>query len=156
MSNRKPPRLDPIFTDDADEYAPLGNDAGHDVFADYRRWREKGNRPGQFLPHLLQAWEIGDYDWDDQDAGVVVEEMRRSKEARYERLTRDDAIIALAFAQIIIDGDAQPRIVERALWAVRRQSNERIIEFRGWEDAAYRKKVLWKVEAFLKTAGATI
>jgi uncharacterized protein YfeS len=150
VSQSQSPKLDPIFTDSANEYGPLGNDTGHDVLADYRRWRAGGNRPGQFLPHLLQAWEIGDYDWDDQDANVIVEEMERSRQAVFERLTRDDAIIALAFAQIIVDGAAQPKVLERALKAVQRQSQDRIVEFRGWDDPQYRKEILGKVGAFLR------
>jgi uncharacterized protein YfeS len=152
MANSQPPKLDPIFTDEANAYGPFGNDAGHDVLADYRRWRADGNRPGQFLPHLLRAWEIGDYDWDDQDANVIVEEMERSQPAAFERLTRDDVIIALAFTQIIVDGAAQPKVLERALKAVQRQSHDRIIEFRGWVDPRYRKEVLQKVAAFLAAA----
>jgi uncharacterized protein YfeS len=144
-----PRKLDPIFTDEANEYGAVGNNTGADVLGHYRQWRERGNRPGQFLPHLLQVWEIGDYDWDDQDANVIVEEMERSQQAVFERLTRDDAIIGLAFAQIIVDGAAQPKVLERALKAVHRQSQNRIVEFRGWVDPEYRKEVLAKVAAFL-------
>ena len=150
MAKSHSPKLDPLFTDNGNEYGPLGNDTGADVMGHYRQWRESGNRPGQFLPHLLETWEIGDYDWDDEDANVIVEEMERSRQARFERLTRDDAIIALAFAQIIVDGAAQPKVLERALKAVERQSQDRMIEFRGWDDPVYRKDVLGKVAAFLE------
>lgn len=152
MAKSKSPKLDPLFTDEANEYGPLGNDTGADVMGHYRRWRESGNRPGPFLPHLLHEWEIGDYDWDDLDANVIIEEMQRSRQAVFERLTRDDLIIALAFAQIIVDGHAQSKVLERALKAVQRQSLDRIIEFRGWDDPEYRKEVLAKVAAFLEAA----
>lgn len=152
MAKSKSPKLDPLFTDEVNEYGPLGNDTGADVLGHYRQWRKSGNRPGQFLPHLLEAWEIGDYDWDDQDANLIVEEMQRSQKAVFERLTRDDGIIALAFAQIIVDGAAQPKVLERALKAVQRQSQDRIIDFRGWDDPAYRKEVLAKVATFLTAA----
>jgi uncharacterized protein YfeS len=145
----KPLILDPIFTDTGNEYGPLGNDTGADVFAHYQQWRESGQRASHFLPYLLQAWEIGDYGWEDLDANVIVEEMQRSEQALFERLTRDDAIIALVFAQIMVDGEAQPKVLERALKAVQRQSQDRIIEFRGWVDPEYRKEVLAKVAAFL-------
>lgn len=152
MAKPKTPRLDPIFTDNCNEYGPLGNDTGSDVLGHYREWRESGNRPGQFLPHLLRAWEIGDYDWDDLDANLIVEEMQRSEQAVFERLTRDDAIIALAFAQIIVDGAAQRKVLERARKAAERQSLDRIIEFRGWTDPQYRREVLKKVTGFLAAA----
>jgi uncharacterized protein YfeS len=152
LAKSKSSKLDPPFTDEVNEYGPLGNDTGADVLGHYRQWRESGNRPGQFLPHLLQSWEIGDYDWDDQDANVIVEEMQRPQQAVFERHTRDDAIIGLAFAQIIVDGAAQPKVLERAHTAVQRQSQDRIIEFRGWDDPAYRKEVLAKVAAFLTAA----
>jgi uncharacterized protein YfeS len=154
LAKSKSPKLDPIFTDGVNEHGPLGNDTGADVLGHYRHWREGGNRPGQFLPHLLQEWEIGDYDWDDLDANLIVEEMQRSQKAEFERLTRDDAIIGLAFAQIIVDGLAQPKILERALKAVQRQSQDRVIEFRGWDNPAYRKEVLGKVAGFLAAAQA--
>lgn len=152
MAKSKSPKLDPLFTDEANEYGPLGNDTGADVMGHYRQWRESGNRPGRFLPHLLHEWEIGDYDWDDRDANVIVEEMQRSRQAVFERLTRDDLIIGLAFAQIIVDGEAQSKVLERALKAVQRQSLDRVIEFRGWDDPEYRKEVLAKVAAFLEAA----
>jgi len=53
-----------------------------DVVHDETRHRQ----PGQFLPHLLQVWEIGDYDRDDQDANLIVEEMRRSQQPRSARV----------------------------------------------------------------------
>jgi uncharacterized protein YfeS len=152
LANSKTPKLDPIFTDKVNAYGPLGNDTGADVLGHYRQWRKRGDHPGQFLTHLLRAWEIGDYDWDDQDANLIVEEMQRSQEAAFERLTRDDAIIGLAFAQIIVDGAAQPKVLERAQKAVQRQAQDQIIEFRGWDDPQYRKEVLDKVAAFLTAA----
>jgi uncharacterized protein YfeS len=145
------PKLKRLFTDSVNEYGPLGNDTGADVYGHYRQWRESGNRPGQFLHHLLGAWEVGDHDWDDEDVEAIVEEMGRSERELFECLTRDDAIIALAFAQILVDGAAQRRVLNRALKAIKRQSHERMIEFRGWDDAKYRKKVLKEVEALLRS-----
>lgn len=152
MAKSKTPKLDPLFTDEANEYGPLSNDTGADVLSHYRKWRNSGKQPDQFLPKLLQEWEIGDYGWDDHNAQVIVEEMQTSQQAVFERLTRDDAIIALAFAQVIVDGAAQPKILDRALQAAQRQSLDRIIEFRGWNDPSYRKEVLAKVAAFLAAA----
>jgi len=141
--------LDPLFTDNTNPYGPVGNDTGSDVLGHYRDWRQKGGRPGEFLPDLLQAWEIGDYDWDDHDANVIVEEMQRSPKALFERLTRDDVIIALAFAQILVDGKSQPKVLERAIKAIHRQSQDQIIAFRGWDDPKYRLQVLNKEAEFL-------
>jgi uncharacterized protein YfeS len=152
LAKSKTPKLDPLFTDEANAYGPLGNDTGADVLSHYRQWGKSGKPPDQFLPQLLQEWEIGDYGWDEQDATVIVEEMQTSQQAVFERLTRDDAIIALAFAQVIVDGAAQPKILDRALQAAQRQSLDRIIEFRGWDDPSYRKEVLAKVAAFLAAA----
>lgn len=42
------PKLDPIFTDEGDDYGPLGNDNGSDVLGLYRDWREGGNCPDRF------------------------------------------------------------------------------------------------------------
>ena len=58
MAKSKPPQLDPSFTDEANEYGPVGNDTGAHLLGHYRQWRESGNRPGQFLPHLLQTWPL--------------------------------------------------------------------------------------------------
>jgi uncharacterized protein YfeS len=138
-----------VLTDDTNPYGPLGSDIGFDVLSHYRDWRKKGNRPGQFLPQLLQTWEVGDYDWDDGDMRIILDEMRRSEKAVFERLTRDDVIIALAFAQIVVDGSVQPAIRDRAILATDRQRHRDMIEFRGWDDPKYRRKVLDRVRAFL-------
>lgn len=156
VAKAKSAKLDPIFTDTSNEYGPVGNDTGADVLAGYREWREGGKLRGQFLLHFLRSWKIGDFDWDDLDINVIIEEMQRSKEALFERLTRDDAIIALAFAQIIVDGQAQEKVLDRALKAVQRQSNDRMIEFRGWDDPDYRKEVLAKVGAFLTSSRSSV
>lgn len=55
MAKSPCPKLDPLFTDEVNEYGPLGNDTGADVMGHYRQWRDSGNRPGQFLPHLLRG-----------------------------------------------------------------------------------------------------
>jgi hypothetical protein len=43
---------DPFFWQEADDFAPHGNDTGADLLADYRPWRRRtgGRRRGQAFP----------------------------------------------------------------------------------------------------------
>ena len=69
-------KVDPIFTDEVNEYGPLGNDTGADVLI-LKKKKKKKNGASSYRT-FSEAWEIGDYDWDDLDANLIVEEMQRS------------------------------------------------------------------------------
>jgi uncharacterized protein YfeS len=139
---------EPFFWDEADENSPLGNDAGHDSGAHYRKWRRGkiSHDPARFLKELLRAWEVEDADWGLLDAEVLRGRLER---AWYHVLTRDDVVIGLAFAQMILEGRVHADVKRKALWAVERQALDAVIAFRGWSDAAERKKRLEQMRGVL-------
>src|SRR4051812_8553558 len=99
------PNTDQLFTDQCDEYGPLGNDTGADVLAHYRKWRQRRREPQDFLPYIFRALEVPDRGWNEVEAGLLIMQLKQSSESQYEWFTRDDAIIALAFAQWSVDGE---------------------------------------------------
>ena len=108
-------KVDPLFTDQGDGYGPVGNDTGHDTYSSYRKWCAAKKPSQRFLPHLLKSWAIPDRDWEDVDPEVVARQLEASP---FHRLVRDDAIIALAFAQFFADEEIDPQVLQRALWAI--------------------------------------
>jgi uncharacterized protein YfeS len=56
------------------------------------------------------------------------------REDEYGPLLRDDAIMGLAFAQILLGETVDAEVKKRALLAIQRQSLPLVIEHRGWDD----------------------
>src|SRR4051812_35428215 len=94
---------EPFFWSIADDGAPLGNDTGADTLAFYRQWR--GEHPAastqDFSRDILADWEVEDADWLLLDEALLQEAL---DEEHYSVLTRDDFMIALAFAQLVLEG----------------------------------------------------
>ncbi len=134
-----------------DDYSPVGSDTGADVLAMYRTWRSKGGARERFLPDLLHGWEIQNRDWEKVPSSVLEEQL---PDNHYQILTRDDAIIALAFAQFFVDGSVDPAVIRRALTAIERESDPAVLRFRGWVDPKHRLERLEEMRDFLTTAGA--
>ena len=98
---------DPFFWDMTDDHAPVGNDTGADILESYRSWRRRRTASGPqalaYVERILREW--GMHESGDEDA----------------RLVRDEAFIALAFAQAMLDGAVAEAVSSRALAAIERQ-----------------------------------
>jgi uncharacterized protein YfeS len=79
----------------------------------------------------MSAWEVRPC-----PAGITDEPLEELLNADdgFSVLTWDDAMIGLAFAQIILTGDIEPDIRFEALQSIRRQRAPMTIAFRGWDD----------------------
>jgi uncharacterized protein YfeS len=112
---------DAFFWDCVDENSPFGNDTGADVLALFHGWRAEHQDASAlaFLSGLLEGWEVTDAHWDVQDEGEVAHLL---KEDAFSFTHRDDSIVALAFAQLALDGRVEAEVRERALAALHRQS----------------------------------
>jgi uncharacterized protein YfeS len=124
---------DAFFWDVADPCGPFGDETGREVleaFRDFRVEEPRGN-PLTLLADLLTRWEVADACWDvvepDEVQGVGADD-------ELGLLVRDEAVLALAFAQIIVEGKVEPEVRRRALLAVTRQSLPALIH--GWGDSA--------------------
>ena len=124
---------DAFFWDPSDPCSPFGNETGQEVleaFRDFRVEEPRGN-PLALLGDLLARWEVADEAWDVVEPDEV---QAIGADDELGLLLRDEVVIALAFAQIVVDGRVEPEVRRRALVALTRQSLPALIH--GWGDSA--------------------
>ncbi|WP_437625230.1 hypothetical protein [Sorangium sp. So ce1151] len=112
---------DPFFWSLTDETAPFGNETAHETltaFRDFRDEHPKGS-PLELLDALLARWEVENAHWNAVEAAEV---QALGEDDEYSLLTRDEAILALAFGQIVTEGRLDPEVRRRALLALARQA----------------------------------
>jgi uncharacterized protein YfeS len=139
--------VDAFFWDAGDPTGPFGDETGQEVLEAFRAFRAEEPRgaPLALLGELLEAWEVADGSWDVVDPDEV-QDLGADDELGL--LVRDEAILALAFAQIIVEGRVDPEVRRRALLALVRQGLPALIH--GWGDHAYaRRERLEKMRAVL-------
>ena len=138
-----------ILWDSSSDYSPVGNDTAADVLGLYREWRvdrDAGTRVS-FFKALLSQWQL-----------EVIEELpieevaARLNEFDYELLTWDDAIIGWAITQIACDGSVDSRVCRLAEFAIARQSDDLVIQYRGWSSPEERLATLNIVSDAVRTA----
>jgi uncharacterized protein YfeS len=137
---------DPFFWEEADDNAPHGNDTGADLLHDFRRWRRthRDKSVSFFVPGLLARWGFEERvrawaqkplcDWTQDDALTVS--------------VHDEATIAVAFAQIKLEGRCDPDVRDSALAAITRQEAAAVAAHFGWSVSAERAERL----ALMRTA----
>jgi uncharacterized protein YfeS len=124
---------DAFFWDASDPCGPFGDETGREVleaFRDFRLEEPRGN-PVTLLDELLEEWEIANGSWDVVDADEV---QAVGADDELGLLVRDEAILALAFAQIIVEGRVDLEVRRRAMLALVRQSLPALIH--GFGDHA--------------------
>ncbi|MGK3995974.1 hypothetical protein [Sorangium sp. So ce1024] len=112
---------DAFFWSLTDETAPFGNETAHETLTAFRDFRDEHPRgsPIELLDELLARWEVESAHWNAVDAAEV---QALGEEDEYGLLTRDEAILALAFSQIVTEGRLDPEVRRRALLALARQA----------------------------------
>lgn len=122
---------DAFFWDAKDPASPLGGDTGRDVLEALRDAREADPRGNVLLvlDELLATWEVANDSWD-----VVSEREVQAigEDDEFSLLTRDEAILALAFAQVVVEGRVDAEVRRRALLALARQALPALLH--GWGD----------------------
>jgi uncharacterized protein YfeS len=120
-----------IVWDYGDEDSPLGNDTGADTFASYLAFRN--DQPAasvlQFIRDELASSEVADADWDLLDTTRL--QAAIDADDGFSVLTRDDFIIGLAFAQLLLEGAVAVEVKQRALLSLRRKAADVVLSFRG-------------------------
>lgn len=119
---------DDFYWDVTDENSPFGNDTGADTLEFYRAWIEESDDDEDFLHPLFDEWDV---DWEAAQA---------IPDAAPEFFMYDDVVIAVAFAQLVLEGNTSRDVAALASRALRRQALPEVIELRGWTDAAERKE----------------
>jgi len=142
---------DPFFWSIADDGAPLGSDTGADTLAFYCGWRaENPTTPAAaFVQKTLEGWEVGA-----STESLDEHELKKAlDEDHFSILTRDGFLIALAFAQLVLEGRVDPDIRTQALHSIQRQATEVVISFRGWVGPKERRSRSAKMQKALEAAG---
>lgn len=140
---------DDFFWDFYDDNSPLGNDTGADIFHHYQKWKIKNpqTNPIIFLEKIFISWELENKDWDLLEESKLRQKLERDT---YNVLIRDDSVIAIAFSQIILEGNLNKKIRELALLAIKRQMSDIVINFRNWTDKQERRERLTKMQSVLQ------
>lgn len=96
---------DPLFWD-------ATNDTWFDVLAEFKKWRprHRDQPPSRFMAELFRAWGVG--------------EGARPEDDDLTRSMRNEAYVALALAQIKVEGGCDPDVRDNALAAIARQIDE--------------------------------
>jgi uncharacterized protein YfeS len=123
---------DAFFWDASDPTGPFGGDTAREVLEEFRAFRADEPRGAllELLGELLERWEIADTGWEVVDEPAV---LAMGAEDELGLLVRDEAIIALAFAQIVDEGRIHPEIRRRAFLALARQALPALLH--GFGDA---------------------
>ena len=128
---------DEFFWDIVDEDSPFGNDTGADTLEFYRAWVEESDDDEDFLHQLFDEWDV---DWEFAES-VADEALKESLEDEdYDILTYDDVVIGMAFAQLVLAGNIERDIAQRAERCLQRQARDDVIAYRGWSDPAERRE----------------
>lgn len=141
-----------VIWDYGDEDSPLGNDTGADTFAAYLSFR--GTQPAgvvdDFVHKQLASSCFPEVEWDLIDADRLDDWLKGNRGLQLVR--RDDFIVALAFAQLLLDGAIDPDVQRRAIMALRRQATDAVLLFRGGGGEDARRKQLAEYRQILESA----
>ena len=143
---------DSIIWNYGDEDSPLGNDVGADTFAAYLLFRTAqpaGDLDG-FMREQLASRGFPDTDWEITEDGALEEAIRNDR--GFELVRRDDLIIGLAFAQLVLEGTVDAEVRRRAITALQRQGTDVVLSFRGGGGEDGRRRQLAQFQRILELA----
>lgn len=129
---------EPFYWDVCDENSPFGNDTGADVLEAYRAaLGEDAQLDGSdLLGAILEEWDV-DRDFAE---GIPDGELAYRLEREHSHiLVYDDAVVALAFAELVFLGNASAEMAAAAIRSLKRQCTPEVLEFRGWSDPSERR-----------------
>jgi len=112
---------DDFFWDATDPCGPFGNDTALEVYEALRDLRDDDATasPIPLLDELLERWEVADEGWDAVEADAV---QAIGADDELGLLVRDEAILALAFGDLVLTGRVHPEARRRAMLALSRQA----------------------------------
>lgn len=130
------PRAAEILTDEffwncVDDNSPFGNDNGADILEFYREWRED-NKPSDalsFFNDILDNWDVNSSAFE----GITDPNELENVYDDFNVHSYDDCIIALAFGQLLFDGEVNDEIRKLTLEAIDRQMAPVCLNYYGEE-----------------------
>lgn len=134
-----------------DEDSPLGNDIGADTFAAYLTFRASRPAGGveDFIRQQITSRGFSDANWDQLDTARLKDLLTANGGVAL--LRRDDFIIGLAFAQLLLEGTTDSDVRRRAITALCRQATDVVLSFRGGGGESARKKQLAEFRRILES-----
>ncbi|MEO8584618.1 MAG: hypothetical protein ABI584_00505 [Acidobacteriota bacterium] len=142
---------DPFFWQEADDYAPHGNDTGSDLLGAFRVWRRRnGGVPVlRFLSDLLR-------DWGFEERVAAFSEKAPAAWTKDDEMAVtlfDEANIALAFAQIKLEAVCDSGACDAALASIGRQLSPEVAAHFEWKTPLERVRRLEQMRAVLTMLG---
>jgi uncharacterized protein YfeS len=134
------------FWNSLDENSPFGNDQGADASSAFRSWRSAhpAGNPVDFARELLEGWGTGFDKWNQAKANLV---LPIPNEAFFTVRMGDEALIAIAFAQLVDEGYISPELHGFALKAIH---NEKLPNMNNFMVKGEREDRLRKMESVLE------
>jgi uncharacterized protein YfeS len=128
--------VDAFFWDGADPTGPFGDDTGREILEALRDHLDGSPRasPIALLDELLERWEVANQDWDAVESDEV---QALGEDDEFSLLTRDDAVLAMAFAHLVVQGRIDAELRRRAMLALARQALPALLL--PWGDHAKRR-----------------
>jgi uncharacterized protein YfeS len=121
---------DPFFWSATNALSPHGNDTGADLLSAFSRWRQldSGINSWVFLDELFKSWGMA----------AEIREVRLkdpleySPEDQHYLMVHNQAVIALAFAEIKLYGHCSRKTADEALKCLHRQADPLVRGCLGW------------------------
>jgi uncharacterized protein YfeS len=138
---------DAFLWDPADPCSPFGDETGLEILEAFRDFRAESPRgdPLAVLDEMLARWEIVNDHWDVVSAAEV---HAIGADDEFGLLLRDEAILALAFAQLVVEGRLDPEVRRRTLLALTRQALPALLH--GWGDLMNTREArLWRMREII-------
>jgi uncharacterized protein YfeS len=112
---------DAFFWDANDPCGPFGNDTALEVYEALRDLRDEDSDASaiELLDDLLARWEVANEGWDAVDPDQV---QAIGADDELGLLVRDEAILALAFGDLVLTGRVDAEPPRRAMLALARQA----------------------------------
>jgi uncharacterized protein YfeS len=138
-----------FYFDPTEEAAPFGNDDGNDAFYGFLAWRKRNpdGKPFQFVQELVDRWGYtNDYyqETDPERIEALIDE------EGYGFFPRDNALVAVCFGQLVLEGQIDPEMKELTLIALERQKQPAFMEEFRQEYHQRRQAIIDRMIADLK------
>jgi uncharacterized protein YfeS len=127
---------DSFFFNVIEETAPFGSDDGSDTYAGFSDWRKNhtSDNPVIFLNQQINYWGYAKFDIEETD----IEKLKpylKSDEMNIQYMKGiDQAIVAIAFGQLYLEGNIDSEIKELAKKSIKRELLPEILKL--WGDYA--------------------
>lgn len=143
---------EPFLWSADDGMSPLGTPSGREMLEALRAWRRENPLlpVEECLADVLRRGNIADEHWERVDPGDVE---RAVKWDLFDLIGRDDAALAIAFAQLVTEGRVDEPVKRRALFALQRGLLDSVVTARAWRDAAeWKRRARVMMDVLLKSA----